>query len=98
MKFLAEEKEREEREQARMKRKAEDEVVEELRSSVKRLKKGIDTLMAGCVEYGEKCEATGKVEFITKSNSMRRAAEEKMKELKLLETQLQEAGNSVKQK
>ena len=57
-----------------MKRKAE---LEELRMKTKRLISDIDALHISVKKYAEKCETTGDLTYIAKSNSLRRTADEK---------------------
>ena len=71
-----------------MKRKAELEVIEELRMKTKRLKSDIDALHVGVKIYADKCETTGDLTYIAKSNSLRRTADEKEEELKKVNEEL----------
>ena len=57
-----------------MKRKAE---LEELRMKTKRLISDIDALHISVKKNAEKCETTGDLTYIAKSNSLRRTADEK---------------------
>ena len=77
--YLADKKECEVKERAQMKRKAE---LEELRMKTKRLISDIDALHISVKQYAEKCETTGDLTYIAKSNSLRRTADEKEEELK----------------
>eukprot|EP00731_Ephydatia_muelleri_P000477 Em0001g477a len=80
--YLADKKECEVKERAQMKRKAELDAIEELRMKTKRLKSDIDALHISVKKYAEKCETTGDLTYIAKSNSLRRTADEKEEELK----------------
>ena len=71
-----------------MKRKAELEVIEELRMKTKRLKSDINALHVGVKKYADKCETTGDLTYIAKSNSLRRTADEKEEELKKVNEEL----------
>jgi hypothetical protein len=86
--YLADIKEGEVKERAQMKRKAELEVIEELRMKTKRLKSDIDALHVGVKKYADKCETTGDLTYIAKSNSLRRTADEKEEELKKVNEEL----------
>eukprot|EP00731_Ephydatia_muelleri_P014923 Em0008g643a len=85
--YLADKKECEVKERAQMKRKAELDAIEELRMKTKRLKSDIDALHIS-VKYAEKCETTGDLTYIAKSNSLRRTADEKEEELKKVNEEL----------
>ena len=86
--YLADIKEGEVKERAQMKRKAELEAIEELRMKTKRLKSDIDALHVGVKKYADKCETTGDLTYIAKSNSLRRTADEKEEELKKVNEEL----------
>ena len=68
-----------------MKRKAELDANEELRMKTKQLKSDVDALHISVKKYAEKCETTGDLTYIAKSNSLRRTANEKEEELKVNE-------------
>ena len=70
--YLADKKECEVKKRAQMKRKAELDGIEELRMKTKRLKSDIDALHISVKKYAEKCETTGDLTYIAKSNSLRR--------------------------
>ncbi|KAL5490728.1 hypothetical protein EMCRGX_G015905 [Ephydatia muelleri] len=80
--YLADKKECEVKERAQMKRKTELDAIEELRMKTKRLISDIDALHISVKKYAEKCETTGDLTYIAKSNSLRRTADEKEEELK----------------
>ncbi|KAL5457619.1 hypothetical protein EMCRGX_G034900 [Ephydatia muelleri] len=86
--YLADKKECEVKERAHMKRKAELDAIEELRMKTKRLKSDIDALHISVKKYAEKCETTGDLTYIAKSNSLRRTADEKEEELKKVNEEL----------
>ena len=86
--YLADKKECEVKERAQMKRKAELDTIEELRMKTKRLKSDIDALHISVKKYAEKCETTGDLTYIAKSNSLRRTADEKKEELKKVNEEL----------
>ena len=86
--YLADKKECEVKERAQMKRKAELDEIEELRMKTKRLKSDIDALHISVKKYAEKCETTGDLTYIAKSNSLRRTADEKEEELKKVNEEL----------
>ena len=86
--YLADIKEGEVKERAQMKRKAELEAIEELRMKTKRLKSDIDALHVGVKKNANKCETTGDLTYIAKSNSLRRTADEKEEELKKVNEEL----------
>ena len=86
--YLADKKECEVKERAQMKRKAELDAIEELRMKTKRLKSDIDALHISVKKYAEKCETTGDLTYIAKSNSLRRTADEKEEELKKVNEEL----------
>ena len=86
--YLADKKECEVKERAQMKRKAELDTIEELRMKTKRLKSDIDALHVSVKKYAEKCETTGDLTYIAKSNSLRRTADEKEEELKKVNEEL----------
>ena len=71
-----------------MKRKAELDAIEELRMKTKRLKSDIDALHISVKKYAEKCETTGDLTYIARSNSLRRTADEKEEELKKVNEEL----------
>eukprot|EP00731_Ephydatia_muelleri_P009822 Em0005g408a len=86
--YLADKKECEVKERAQMKRKAELDEIEELKMKTKRLKSDIDALHISVKKYAEKCETTGDLTYIAKSNSLRRTADEKEEELKKVNEEL----------
>ena len=68
-----------------MKSKAELDANEELRMKTKQLKSDVDALHISVKKYAEKCETTGVLTYIAKSNSLRRTGNEKEEELKVNE-------------
>ena len=56
----------------------------------------IDSLTKSADEYAEKAESTGQLTWITKSNSMRRTANEKRSELMVVQHRITECVKSSK--
>lgn len=95
--FLEEGKEAKEKEERGKKRKQEVEELEALKEKAKRLKKDIDVLTTNSKQLADKCETTGNLTFVTKSNSFRRTAGDKLKELKTLEDTISQKQSEIKQ-
>jgi hypothetical protein len=70
--------------------------IEDLKKKRKRLEKDIDILMKSADEMADKAENTGRVAWITKSNSLRRTAKNKQEELKSLRSVIDEKTNSLR--
>ena len=73
--FLVREKKRTQQEQR--KRKATLDSIEELKDKKKKIKFDIGSLLKSADEFSEKAESTGKMAFVTQSNSFRKTAKEK---------------------
>ena len=95
--FLAQKAEREQAKKLDLKRKAETEAINELQNKSKRLKTDISGLLQSSKEFYDKCEATGKVTFVSKANSLRRTAEEKQKQVDKLDKEIAERLLALKQ-
>ena len=67
-----------------LKRKSTLDELEELKAKKKRVEKAKDSLVKSAEDYAEKAESTGKLELISKSNSMRRTAKQKESEIEKL--------------
>ena len=86
--YLDEEKRKKERQGIDMKRKALTDELDDLKKKRARMETDISALQKSADEYAEKAEATGKLTFITKSNSFRRTAKEKKVSLLEIEKQI----------
>ena len=56
----------------------------------------IDGLIKSADNLAEKTELTGNISFVTQSNSLRRTSKEKAKELKTLDSKLEEKLQALK--
>ncbi|KAJ8356663.1 hypothetical protein SKAU_G00194570 [Synaphobranchus kaupii] len=79
------------------KRKALGDELDELKKKRARVENDIGALEKSADEYADKAESTGKLTFITKSNSLRRTAKEKKASLQDLEKQIDEKLAEMKQ-
>ncbi|KAK0151781.1 hypothetical protein N1851_006845 [Merluccius polli] len=86
--YLDEEKRKKERQGIDMKRKALTDELDDLKKKRARMETDISALQKSADEYAEKAEATGKLTFITESNSFRRTAKEKKVSLLEIEKQI----------
>ena len=74
--YLSGEREKKKTQQEQRKRKATLDSIEELKDK-KKIKLDIDSLLKSADELSEKAESTGKMTFVTQSNSFRRTAKKK---------------------
>lgn len=71
------------------KRKAAQDAIDEIRKKKLHLQADMDAMIASADELTENAEKSRKMTCIAKSNSLRRAAKDKMGEIKALEEHLQ---------
>ncbi|KAK5874614.1 hypothetical protein PBY51_019545 [Eleginops maclovinus] len=88
--YLDEERRQKQDQQKALKRKTLMEEVSEMKAKKKRMEEDVRVLMKSADGNAEKAEATGKLSLISKSNGLRRAANEKQRNLKTLEQKLTE--------
>ena len=70
--------------------------IEELKEKKRRTSVDIDGLIKSADNLAEKAELTGNISFVTESNSLRRTSKEKAKELKTLDSKLEEKLQALK--
>lgn len=97
MQHLAAEKERQEKAAKSRKRKVEEDCIDALKAKKARIARDIESLYKDVKDYAKKCEATGNITFITKSNALREKAEKKEEELKETEKELTEKMEALRQ-
>ena len=95
--YLEEDREVKAQQVQRQKRKAETDQLESLQNKRKQMKKDIDALNDSSRTFALKCEQTGNLTFIAKSNSLRHSAELKLKELEQLKLTIEQLRDSLKQ-
>lgn len=88
--YLDDQKRATDKEKSVQKRKALADELDELKKKRARVENDISALEKSADEYADKAESTGKLTFITKSNSLRRTAKEKKASLQDLEKQIDE--------
>ena len=94
--YLSGEREKKKTQQEQRKRKATLDSIEELKDKKKKIKLDIDSLLKSADELSEKAESTGKMTFVTQSNSFRRTAKEKKESLIELDQKLAEQQEILK--
>ncbi|KAL7388776.1 hypothetical protein ABVT39_020436 [Epinephelus coioides] len=95
--YLDEQKRVNEKERSVQKRKALADELDKLKKKRARVENDIGALEKSADEYADKAESTGKLTFITKSNSFRRTANEKKASLQEIEKQIDEKLAGMKQ-
>ena len=70
--------------------------IDELQNKKRCLQTDIDSLTTSADEYAKKAEQTHQVSWITKSNSFRRSAKEKRAEVTVVEEQLKQKLQELK--
>jgi len=78
------------------KRKLLNDEIDELQNKIRCLQTDIDSLTTSADEYAEKAEHSHQVSWITKSNSFRRSAKEKRAEVTVVEEQLKQKLQELK--
>lgn len=80
------------------KRKSVFQSIDEIKAKRKRLEVDIISLTSSADKFSDKAEETGQLDFIAKSNSMRRTAKEKQNQVKALSDTLEEKLQELKDK
>ena len=83
--YLDEERRKDTVAQRGERRKAAVEELEELRAKRKRTQASVDAMLKSADQYADEAEKTGQIALISKSTAMRRAAKEKVAEIKALD-------------
>lgn len=86
--YLEEEKRKKAKEAKSNKRKKIEDEIHDVKDQRKRLKEDIESMETSAAKLADKAEATGKLAFISQSNSLRRTAQEKKAKLLELEKSL----------
>ncbi|XP_013856113.1 uncharacterized protein LOC106511946 [Austrofundulus limnaeus] len=94
--YLDDQKRLKQDEQKAQKRKELTDEISEVKAKKKRMEEDISVLLRSADHNAEKAESRGKLCFISKSNSLRRAAKEKERNLKTLEKLLSEKVNELR--
>ena len=94
--YLDEPRQNKKSEQESRKRKSLLDKVEELKEKKKRLSEDIDSLVKTADNLAEKAESTGRISFVTQSNSLRRTSKEKTTELKNVEKEMEQTLETLK--
>ena len=94
--YLEDEKKKKESSGRGQKRKLLNDEIDELQNKKRCLQTDIDSLTTSADEYAEKAEQTHQVSWITKSNSFRRSAKEKRAEVTVVEEQLKQKLQELK--
>ena len=95
--YLGGEKDIKKKEKFSLKRKADIQELETMRGEAKRLEETITSLTKDNKKVADICKATGNIDFITKSNSFRRTAEEKQLKLDTLQKSITAKASALKQ-
>lgn len=95
--YLQEEKTKKDKEKSSLKRQAEVEELECLKTKRKKLESCAQDLEKSADEYAEKAENTQKFSFIAKSNALRKSAKDKYAELKQLNEKINEICKKLKE-
>jgi uncharacterized coiled-coil DUF342 family protein len=77
-------------------RKAVNDAIEELKKKKNCMQTDIDAMLTSADEYAEKAEKTHQLTWIAKSNSMRRSAKGKVDEMKIIDQQLDDKLQELK--
>lgn len=70
--------------------------IDELKTKRKRIERDIESLTQSADKFAEKAEETGQLDFVTKSNSLRRTAKQKKQELATIASTLDERLQELK--
>ena len=97
MAHLDEQRKKKESAEVTKKRKNLLEEIDEIKSKSKRLQNDVLSWQKSADDFSEKAEATGKITFTTKSNSLRRTAKAKQAELVALSSKLEENVQKLKE-
>ena len=94
--YLEQQRQNNKSEEGSQKRKSLLTEIEELKEKKRRTSVDIDGLIKSADNLAEKAELTGNISFVTQSNSPRRTSKEKAKELKTLDSKLEEKLQALK--
>ena len=94
--YLEQQRQNNKSEEGSRKRKSLLTEIEELKEKKRRTSVDIDGLIKSVDNLAEKAELTGNISFVTQSNSLRRTSKEKAKELKTLDSKLEEKLQALK--
>ena len=94
--YLEQQRQNNQSEEGSRKRKSLLTEIEELKEKKRRTSVDIDGLIKSADNLAEKAELTGNISFVTQSNSLRRTSKEKAKELKTLDSKLEEKLQALK--
>ena len=94
--YLEQQRQNNKSEEGSRKRKSFLTEIEELKEKKRRTSVDIDGLIKSADNLAEKAESTGNISFVTQSNSLRRTSKEKAKELKTLDSKLEEKLQALK--
>ncbi|XP_030847404.1 uncharacterized protein LOC115926629 [Strongylocentrotus purpuratus] len=94
--YLDEQRRKKEKEKKEGKRKGLMDGLEELKAKQMRLQADVKSLHTSADKYAEEAESQGRLTCISKSNSLRRTAKEKASQLQVIQKQIDEQLNAIK--
>lgn len=94
--YLEDEREKNKTIEQKNKRKHAIDIIDELKKKKKRLETDVESLNTTADKLYQKAEATGKIEFVTQANSLKRTVTEKNKDVEKLQHKIQSSVEELK--